>query len=61
MTQLVKKFLRWALTVVMIYGAYTETGHWTAASLFLIFVGIEASAHTTTSNERQAAGLGFYD
>lgn len=35
------RLLRWSLTVALIYGAFTETGHWTAASLFCIFVAIE--------------------
>jgi len=29
------------LSLLLIYGAYTETGIWTAISLLLIYVGIE--------------------
>jgi hypothetical protein len=34
-------FIRWLLTLALIYGAYRETGPFTAVSLFLIFVSIE--------------------
>ena len=34
--------IRIILTLALIYGAYTETGVFTALSLFLIFVAIEA-------------------
>ena len=33
--------IRIILTLALIYGAYTETGIWTALSLFLIFIGME--------------------
>jgi hypothetical protein len=37
----VKKIIRIFLTLLLIYGVYTETGIWTAISLFLIMIGIE--------------------
>lgn len=33
------------LTLLLIYGVYTETGMWTALSLFLVFVGIEIQGY----------------
>lgn len=35
--------VRWILGLLLIYGAYTETGVWTAIILFLAMVGIEAN------------------
>ena len=35
---------RGVLTLILIYAAYTETGLWTALSLFMISVGIEIVA-----------------
>ena len=37
----IQKIIRYALTLLIIYGAYTETGMWTALSLFLIFMSME--------------------
>ena len=37
--------IRIILTLLMIYGAYTETGKWTASILFLIFIAIEINGH----------------
>ena len=45
-----KMIIRLALTLAMIYGAYTETGIWTALCLLLILVAIEL----------QVAALGPY-
>jgi hypothetical protein len=33
--------VRIILTILLLYGVYTETGFWTALSLFLIFTGFE--------------------
>jgi len=35
------KYIRWVLTLMMLYGIYTETGPWTTLAFFLIFVAIE--------------------
>ncbi len=35
--------IRFILTLALIFGVYTETGHWTALSLFLVFFYIEIS------------------
>ena len=37
----VSGIIRITLTLLLIYGAYTETGIWTALSLFLILWAIE--------------------
>ena len=29
------------ITMLLLYGVYTETGKWTALSLFLVFIAIE--------------------
>jgi len=36
-----KLIIRALLTALCTYGVYTETGPWTAASLALIYIGIE--------------------
>lgn len=41
------KIIRWVLTIALTYGAYTETGIFTALSLLLIFVAIEAQGWLT--------------
>jgi len=41
------KIIRFILTLALIYGAYTETGVFTALSLFLIFVAIELQGWLT--------------
>ena len=41
----IQKIIRYVLTLLIIYGAYTETGTWTALSLFLIFMGIEINGY----------------
>ena len=33
--------IRWVLSIALIYGAYAETGKWTALCLLLIFISIE--------------------
>jgi len=33
--------IRVVLTLLLIYGAYTETGIWTALNFFLIFIAVE--------------------
>ena len=38
-------YIRWVLTLGLIYGAYTETGIWTAISLLLIFLSIEIQVY----------------
>ena len=37
--------IRIILTPLLIYGVYGETGIWTALSLFLIFIAIEAQGY----------------
>ena len=41
------KVIRFILTLALIYGAYTETGVFTALSLLLIFVAIELNSWLT--------------
>ncbi|MBI2758775.1 MAG: hypothetical protein HYX49_08865 [Chloroflexi bacterium] len=41
------KVIRAILTLALIYGAYTETGIFTALSLLLIFVSIEVQSRLT--------------
>jgi len=41
----IQKIIRYVLTLLIIYGAYTETGMWTALSLFLIFMGMEINGY----------------
>lgn len=41
------KVIRFILTLALIYGAYTETGVFTALSLLLIFVAIELNGWLT--------------
>lgn len=41
------KVIRAILTLALIYGAYTETGIFTALSLLLIFVALEAQGRLT--------------
>lgn len=41
------KVIRWVLTIALTYGAYIETGIFTALSLLLIFVGLEANGWLT--------------
>lgn len=38
-------FIRWALTLLLIYGAYTETGIFTAISLLLIAIALELQGY----------------
>lgn len=37
----IKVIIRWTLSIALIYGVFTETGIFTAISMFLIFVSIE--------------------
>lgn len=37
----IQNLIRWILTAALLYGVYTETGIWTAISIFLIFAGFE--------------------
>jgi len=37
----VPMIIRYVLTLLLIYGAYTETGIWTALNFFLIFIAVE--------------------
>lgn len=41
------KVIRAIITLALIYGAYTETGIFTALSLLLIFVALEAQGWLT--------------
>lgn len=41
------KVIRAILTLALVYGAYTETGIFTALSLLLIFVALEAQGWLT--------------
>ncbi len=45
------------VTLVFIYGAYTETGIWTALNFLLIFVVIEFLAFTSRQTEKTIAVL----
>lgn len=44
--------LRHILTMALIYGVYTETGPFTAAALFLIYIGIEMLVILVTSIQK---------
>jgi hypothetical protein len=40
------KYLRYVLTIALIYGVYTEAGIWTALSITLINLYIECLSYT---------------
>lgn len=42
---MIANVIRWGLTIVLIYGVFTETGIWTAISLTLLFLGIEVGSY----------------
>jgi len=42
--------IRLILTIVLLYGVYTETGIWTALSLFLVFSAIELQDFVDRNN-----------
>ena len=44
------KLVRWVLTAALIYMAYTETGPWTAAALFLSAVSTEIMVGVMKNN-----------
>lgn len=39
------KYVRYFLTLLLVYGVYTETGKWTALSFLLVFVAIEVTSY----------------
>lgn len=46
--------IRITLTIALIYGVYTETGIWTALSLFLIFANTELQGKFFNEGYQQA-------
>ena len=40
-SKVIIRVIRWILTLVLVYLAYTETGIWTGICLFLIMISIE--------------------
>jgi len=38
---MVSKIIRFVLSVLLVYGVYTETGTWTSVSIALLIVSIE--------------------
>ncbi len=47
-----QRVIRVILTLALIYGAYTETGIFTALSLFLIFSALEAQVYLTKRSRK---------
>jgi len=45
--------IRFVLTLALVYGAYTETGKWTALSFLLVFIAIELICSTITLVSRR--------
>lgn len=52
----VKYIPRMILTILLLYGVYTETGKWTTLSLFLIFIAIEILMYLQL-NEKEKKSL----
>jgi hypothetical protein len=50
--------VRILLTLFLIFGAWTETGTWTALSLFLIFLNTEMKIYETKIYENDQAKEG---
>ena len=40
-------WIRWILSIALIYGVYTETVHWTALAITFIMLSFEISAYLT--------------
>ena len=45
--------IRFVLTLALVYGAYTETGKWTALSFLLVFIAIELICSTVSLVSRR--------
>lgn len=54
------RILRIILSLLLLYGVYTETGIWTVSVLFLIMVDIEGTEYLKAKRNRQYKG-GTYD
>lgn len=48
---MITRIIRYTLTLLLIYGAVTETGVWTGLSLLLIFVSIERASEIVKKNK----------
>ena len=48
----IPRIIRYCLTLLLIYGAYTETGKWTAISLIGISIAIEILSWTKKERVR---------
>ena len=49
----VRTLIRYVLTLLLIYGSYTETGKFTALALLLIFIAIEISTATLVAQTKK--------
>ena len=47
-SKVIIRVIRWILTLVLVYLAYTETGIWTGICLFLIMISIELLSYVIT-------------
>ena len=50
------RIIRIVLSLLILYGAYTETGIWTTLILFLLLVYIEAGVVLKAKHNRQCKG-----
>jgi len=48
------KIVRGLLSLLLVFGVYTETGIWTALAVFLITIGIEATQFQLNVIHRQS-------
>ena len=49
--KLIRFIIRIGLSLLLLYGVYTETGIWTAISMFLCFVALEAHSFILNNKE----------
>lgn len=42
--KLLSKVVRWVLSLLLLWGIYTETGLWTTTGFFLLILGLEIGA-----------------
>lgn len=52
------KIIRWILSTLLLYGAYTETGFWTTVALTLIILRCELEDITTARLLKHSSELG---
>ena len=56
MLKRIPTIIRWLLTLLILYGAYTETGIWTTLALFLWAVSSELNSMAIVKNAESKAG-----